>query len=237
MSKIKAKQIERFQSAYIRIEAFNAAGIDDVVTTPLTSALATAGQGGQSVPLQASTSETTVGVITTGAYNRVEIYDSTTKDKLADALGNEVYGRITHSGGVYTLTYYSLVSGTETSYTFGSATDIDFEFVYRFDFHRFPTEGGIGVGSRNVAQDPAGSGEDIFEEQVTVTALNTLNDLTKTPANTTCVILFVNGVAYAPVGGSPPFSIAGKVLTWSSVNAGFSVETTDRVVAHYPTFE
>lgn len=237
MSKIQSKQIEHIESAYVRIAGFSATGASNNATTAITTALSTAGRGGVSVPLQVSTSENVVGVITTGSFNRVELWNGTTKQKMSDSTGNEVFGRLTQSGGVYTLTYYTLQSGTETAFTFASATTVDIEFAYRFDFHRVPADSAIGVKQRNIDDDSDGGGGDIFQEQVTVTALNTLAALTKTPVASTAVVLLVNGIAYSPTGGSAPFTVSGKTITWSPANATFDIETTDRVIAHYPTFE
>ncbi len=237
MSKIQSKQVEHVQSAYVRVAGLSASGGSNTVTTAITTALSTAGRLGVSVPLQVSATENAVGVITTGSYNRVELWNGTTKQKMSDASGNEIFGRLTQSGGVYTLTYYTIQSGTETAYTFASATTVDIEFAYRFDFHRIPADSAIGVKQRNVDDDSDGGGGDIFQEQITVTALNTLNALTKTPVASTAVVLLVNGVAYSPAGGSAPFTVTGKTISWSSTNATFDIETTDRVIAHYTTFE
>lgn len=53
-------------------------------------------------------------------------------DEFVDAFGNTVYSRITNSGGVggtWTLTYYVLIGGTETPYSF--ATPVDVAFYYQ----------------------------------------------------------------------------------------------------------
>jgi len=234
---IKSKQIEKNLSASIQIAGFSAAGADDVVTSAITTALSTAGNGGVSVPLQVSSNIDTIGVITASPNNRVEIWDNTTKDKIVDSSGEEVYGRITESGGVYTLTYYSLnaSTGVETAYSFGNTTSIDFEFNYRFDFARFPTDAPIAVGARNVTQDPGGSGK-VYTEKLNVTAQNTIADLAKTPTATSNVMLYINGVVYDTFA-TASFSVSGKAITWSAANSGFNVETTDRVVAKYTTNE
>lgn len=230
---LKAKQIVKILSAPIRVSAFAASSSSNVVTTAITTALSTAGSGGVSVPLQISTGESVIGVITSSSSNRVEIYDTTTKDKLQDADANEVYARLTQSAGVYTLSYYSLVGGTETSYTFPSSTNIDFEFNYRFDFDRYPADAAISIGTRNISQDPRSSGGSPFSELVTVTAQNTLANLTKPPVVSSTIALFVNGEAFDSFSGA--FSLSGQALTWSSSNAGMVLDTTDRVVARYFT--
>jgi hypothetical protein len=94
--------------------------------------------------------------VTSGA-NRVLIYDSTTNNKLIDTNGNEVYGRITESGGVYTLSYFVEVAGVETAFTMTAGT-IDFLFPYRFTFTQFPSDAPIRVQSSFVGEDPVASG-------------------------------------------------------------------------------
>ncbi|MGA7934723.1 MAG: hypothetical protein WCA35_14355 [Kovacikia sp.] len=236
MSTVPAKQIIKVLSAPIRVSGFAAAGPDDVVTSVITTALSSAGNAGVSVPLQVSSAVTAVGIITSPPGNRTEIYNATSKDKIAHSSGNEVYGRITESGGVYTLTYYYYSdAGVETPYSFAS-TSIDFEFNYRFDFDRLPAEAIVAIKTRNIADDPTVSSGGVYTEKLVVTAQNTISDLAKTPTTSGNVLLFINGIVYDTFS-TAPFSISGKAITWSASNAGFSVETTDRVVAHYTTNE
>jgi len=64
------------------------------------------------------------GVVTTGAYNRVIMRQATgaeAGDAFTDALGNEVYGRLTEAAGVWTISFFTDVSGVETAYTFASS--------------------------------------------------------------------------------------------------------------------
>lgn len=239
MSTVPAKQIIKILAAPIRVNNFSANGSSNTVTSAITTALTTAGAGGVSVPLQVSASEG-LGVIASGANNKVEIYSSTSKDKIG-SVGEEVYGRLTEAGGVYTLSYYTLSNaGIETAYSFSSATNIDFEFNYRFDFARFPTDGAISITARNISNDPGSTGGMLQREQLTPTAQNTLPNLTKTPISASGVSLIINGIEYDSFGGgAAPFSvnISTKAVSWSAANAGFSIETTDRVIAQYTTLE
>jgi hypothetical protein len=232
MSQLQSKQVFKLVSGWIRVSGFTASGTSGVVTTVVTNALSTAGEGGVSVPLQ-DASASQVGVLVSG-NNRVEIYDATTKLKIKDLDGNEVYGRLTSSSNVYTLTYYVLVNGVETSYSFTS-TSIDFEFIYRFDFERVPPDFAVTISTRNVAQDPSGSGGTVKRESLAVTGTNTINSLTKTPLNG--VTLLVNGQGESSAGSPAPFTVSGKAITWSASNAGYSLATTDKVVAVYETNE
>ncbi len=241
MSTIPAKHIIKNLAAPVRVNGLNVSGASSTITSSLTTALGTAGEGGLSVPLQVSASGSVVGVIVAAPGNRVEVYDATTKDKIASAAGDEVYGRLTEAAGVYTLNYFTLPdSGTEVGYTFSSSRLIDFEFNYRFDFRRFPSDGFINIQTRNVSQDVALFTGNLFAELITVTALNTLTNLSKTPAFSTTLFLFVNGIAYDTFGGeNAAFSVnlGTRALTWNAVGAGFSLETTDRVIAQYATRE
>lgn len=74
-----------------------------------------------------SSGSASLGVVVTGSYNKVTLRHASgvnENDQIDDGLGNIVYGRVTESVGVWTLSYYVLLSGTETAYTFGSATDV-----------------------------------------------------------------------------------------------------------------
>lgn len=235
MPGLKLRQIDGLFDAPIGAIGFAASGSSNTVTTPITTVLSTAGNGGISVPLQvASTSQ--VGVITTGSDARVEIVDSSTKKKIADASSNEVYGRLSESSGAYTLSYFSLVAGSETAYTIPS-TSIDFYFNYRYDLYRLPSNFAISLGARVVSNDPAsvgGSTARWVTEKLTVTALNTLSALSNAPTVTTNIFLIVNGkTENAFGGGSAAFSVSGTTVSWSAANAGYPLETTYDVIAYY----
>ena len=222
-------QIDQLLYAYVRVNGFTASSTSTNATTAITTAVSTAGKGGVAVPLQVA-SASAVGVITTGSDNRVEIYDATTKQKISDD-SNEVYGRITESAGVYTLSYYTLVAGVETASTV--AQSIDFEFIYNFDFGRLPINALTAVKARNISDDPSSSSGSLFDEVLTVTALNTVSDLTKTPTGT--VKLFVNGQAVSSL--TTAFTVVGKAITWNATNSGYALRTTFEVIASYNTLE
>jgi hypothetical protein len=235
------KQIEGIFAGYTQVTNFSANGSSSNITTAITTALSTAGRGGVSLPLQVSANENQMGVVTAAPSNRVELRGSTSKDKLQDANQNEIFGRVTEATGVYTLSYFVINdAGAEAAATFSTATAIDFEFVYRFDFKRLPADFAVSLVTRNVSQDvPPGAviGKG-FAELLTVTATNTVSALSKTPDLTANVQLVVNGQSVDNFGGAnAPFSVSGKNITWNAVNAGYILETTDRVIARYTTLE
>lgn len=93
---------------------YTAVGTSNVVTSLLT---------GKSP----SSSSAVTGVVVNAPYNKVVLrYASgiNTGDLILDSLGNEVYGRITYSATVWTITYYVDLSGTETSYSMPSTSII-----------------------------------------------------------------------------------------------------------------
>lgn len=72
-----------------------------------------------------------------------------------------------------------------------------------------------------------------YSEQVTVSAPDTLAPLTHAPSSGSLLLLIVNSAVYTAAGASPAFTASGTTLTWSSANAGFSLATTDVVLAVY----
>lgn len=234
---VQPKQIFKIIACEVRANAFTTTvSTTDIVTTEITTVLGSAGQGGSSVPVQVSPNDNSQGIITTGVNNRVEIWDNTTCLKLQDGDGNEVYGRITEAAGVYTLSYYSKVSGVETAFQM-DGRDIDFTINYRFTFEKFPGDCNLSISSRNVNDDPLGglNGRCVCEE-IAVTAQNDLDDLTYTPSDAGCVKWSVNHLSYCN-GGSGPFSTVGKVASWNPATGQYNLETTDCVCVCYFTHD
>lgn len=223
----QAKQVAKLLYAPVRVSGFTAtAATSDVVTTAVTTALGTAGDGGVAVPLAVATA-TAAGVVTTG-NNRVEVYNATTQEKISIA-GNEIYARITEAAGVYTLSYFSVVAGVETATTLDSAYTLDFEFPYQFTFVTYPREAAVAIKARNVSDDPKSAAKP-FYETVAVTATNTLAALTATPVDLTQVKMTVNGqTLYAPLH----FTVVGTAVTVNAGTIGYNIETTDLVYVEY----
>lgn len=235
MSQLQPKQVKKLLSGFIKITGLSVGSSASSlnVTSQITSALAVAGDGGSSVPLIASSTTIDNGVAVTSPSNICEIYDNITKQKLTSP-GSEVYGRLTFGSSIYTLTFFYLDnSGTETGYTFGSSATIDFDFIYRFKFHEFPSDGFVSVVSKNVYQDSKGASSVEANEVLTVTSTNVLSNLSSSPAFPTRTKLHINGKTELPVGSTPPYTIASNVITWNSSNAGYILETTDYVTVTY----
>lgn len=73
----------------------------------------------------------TPGVVTTAPYNRLVLrHASGTEqgDSFFDGAGNLVYGRLTYASPTWTVSYYVMIGGTETSYSFVTASDISWYY-------------------------------------------------------------------------------------------------------------
>lgn len=233
MERLKAKQIKKYLAASIRISGLTAtiSNTSTNVTSVVTNSLLTAGYNGQAVPLIISNSETAPGIITS-TNNRCELYYTTNGNKI-EYQGNEVYGRLTQSSGVYTLSYFYLLAGVETAYTIPSTTTIDFEFNYRFEFKDLPTDAIIATKQRYIQDDIASIGGRERTEKLTVSSLNSISALSVTPLAGTSIKLIINGYVLDSLSTSPAFTIVGTAVTWNSSNADWDVETTDEVFANY----
>lgn len=104
--KIQKEQVQRFNYLPLGVLNYSASGLNNVITTQLTSAASA--NTPYSVPLQVSTDVETMGYVTSPPWNKCLIQDPLTDSTFDDGFGNEVYGRITEAGAVYTLTYYSI---------------------------------------------------------------------------------------------------------------------------------
>lgn len=106
-----------YWTEYQLISLTGASGTSTVVTTEMSGK----SPGGDSV---------TAGVITTG-NNKVVIKDSSTETFIEDAGGQRVYGRVTESAGVWTVTYYTNEAGVETAHSLASSNiEIYFKEVF-----------------------------------------------------------------------------------------------------------
>ena len=151
------KELATIITASPLISGVMANSTSTIITTPLTISLSTAGFFGLALPVVVSANEKTQGIITASGFNKVWIYNANTLDRISHPAGYPIYGRITESVGVYTLTYYYLLSGVETAYSIPGPISILFEAPYRAEIALLPTD---YVAHRrkeaidSVAQDP-----------------------------------------------------------------------------------
>lgn len=106
-----------------------------------------------------SLNASTKGIPVNPENNEVGIKYADTFDEVEDGSGNLVYGRLTNTGGLggtWTLSFYSIVSGAETAYSFSSPTDIS--WWYQELFHPLESTRPVysqmfNIPSRNATSD------------------------------------------------------------------------------------
>lgn len=113
-----APQVEAADLSSVPLKGYFQQGLDLTAITGGSTDVSTEMTG--KTPSAGSTSE---GVVVTTTYNRV-VLRNINGDSFEDGSGYEVYGRLTESAGVWTLTYYSAPAAVETPYSFVSPEDI-----------------------------------------------------------------------------------------------------------------
>lgn len=231
MARLSSSQIEKVLHSLVYFTITSGAANNTNVTTALTTRLNTAGDGGVSVPVQAATTD--IGVVT-GTGNACKVFQSN-GEALYDGNGNRVYARITFASTVYTVSYFVLINGTETAYTFTNSTNLLIGVPYAFDLFRYPRDAVTNTPVEDTIQIGGTVPEKVFSERLNVTSLNTISNLTKNPTNNALVKLIINGQVQTTYDNS--FAVSSRAIAWSSTNARFDVRTTDLVVAEYSTLD
>lgn len=110
-----APAISSSSLANVVLRGFQVRGVD--IASPSGSSIDVSTQmTGKTV----SSGQTVKGVVVSSPYNEVVIKRLTGSESdshLEDSNGNVVFGRLTHAAGVWTLSFFTDVSGTETAYT------------------------------------------------------------------------------------------------------------------------
>lgn len=128
----------KYKAAWLQVNTFSANGGSDDVTTAV--------EGAATVDTERNDPTVGTGILTTGTTTgdtagtavqnyKVQIVQSSNGDYVDDGNGAEVYGVLSKSGAVWTMTYYKRDG---TAYTFGSATNIDFLFAEVFTLKTLP---------------------------------------------------------------------------------------------------
>jgi hypothetical protein len=143
MALIDPKQLKLPFCSKILITGISAvSGTSSTNVTPrIANALDTAGIGGTPVNNIPSTDGIEApGVIVTPPNNMVKLYLTSNNRPLVTADGFVVYGRLTYSSGIYTLSYFYLnASNVETPYTLPANYTLKGVANYIFPLHQLPT--------------------------------------------------------------------------------------------------
>lgn len=88
----------------------------------------------ESISAPAADADNKKGAVVQSGKNKVIIRNNVTGDPVISADGNEVYGKLTHNGTDYIISFfYRDDAKVEQPYTFDAASSIDFQFPQRFD--------------------------------------------------------------------------------------------------------
>lgn len=210
--------------------------VGEDISSDLSTAASTGGNNGTAVTHEASTAFNDDGWVVTASDNFTEISDDTSKRALSDSNGKEIFARITEASSVYTIRYYTLVSGTETPHAFTSAQTIKIIALYNFELDDLPNDARSRRLNARLREDPPGADVPNFAEAETLTptADDTLPALANTPLSGAKVTLIINSETYLE---DVHFTRSGTAITWTftkgSPNFGFTLKTTDDVHAYY----
>lgn len=128
--KVSAADLVDLNYLRVGLQLFQASGVAAATSIDVSSYLTGKVAGG--TPTQA-------GVITAPNDNRVELRISGLGDQVENPLtGDKVYGRLTFSTGVWTLSFYTLVVGVQTAYNLPTTT-LNCYFQEVFNLEDFPT--------------------------------------------------------------------------------------------------
>lgn len=178
---------------------------------------------------------TTVGTYTASPQNKVFIRLKDTGKAVEDDSQRQIFGRLTESASIWTLSFYVLIAGVETVYDFTGHADVGSNIEYTY-FHSIQIGSSSPTNVVNLfenideinASSPLSHQHKI--EVKTIVSQNTIPSLVEEPKDSTDVKLIVNKLAYT---NNVDFTIVGKVITWVQGTAGFDIETTDEVVVVY----
>jgi hypothetical protein len=224
--------IKKYMSSYIYATGVViAVGPTFDATTTITAMLPTAGNGGNPVPLQASTGPLIEGLLGTATHGiNALLIDVATGAPAESAVGNEIFTEFDEATRI--LTGFSMVAGVKT------ATDIPVGTYklgvgYQFQVDNLPNDAIIRFGSHQVSQDSGGGGARIVQESVAVTALNTLANLTFPVADVTLVSVNIDGHVETQQHGAFTVTNASNAITWAPLVAEYPLTTADKVTVSY----
>jgi len=180
--------------------------------------------------------DTTIGVIASTPHNKVFLRYAGTGQPIKDTEnGVSVFARLTESSGAWTLSYFTLINGTETAFDTTGLTEIvgksvNFRYCEVVQYANFkPTSivyAGEGIDEYDASSASAHS--HIQETLAVATDEQTIFTLSQTPKDGNDVALAINGIHY--INGTD-FTVLATALTW--VSTDFTLETTDKLVADY----
>lgn len=232
-NRIQDYQLGSYRAGLVALSGFaSAGGASDNVSTALATLLSTCTRQGAALPAQSAvltSGSEAEGVITSTPLNKVAIRGANDQH-IVDANGNDVYGRITLAGAVWTVTYYSMAGGTETAYTgIAAGTALTMLMPCLFQLFHYPYSADLMVEDLSVDSELGLVGKRPFAANLAITTANTVPNLPQAAVGE--VHLVINGINYSSLDTNPAFIVSGNAVTWSAANS-FTLAVGSNVVAY-----
>lgn len=174
-----------------------------------------------------------VGVPTSSPYNYVSLRNADTGKDITDKQGVQVFGRLTESAGVWTITFFkSDGSGGEAEHTFSDEPIVGTDVTIRFgevkqikDINPLSVVMGLDTVDESDI-DP--NSHRPFAEQINAVNNQTTIPLGHKPKFPSAVSLLINGVNVAAHIG-----VSESTLTFDAAGIGYALESDDVIMAIY----
>lgn len=179
--------------------------------------------------------DTLAGVYTTAPQNKIYLRNRTTGKAFEDSpvTARQIIGRLTYSSTVWTITFYTIVSGSEVIYDFTGNVDVGASFDFRWcesiQLKDASPTAIVNFGEGIDELEP--SSPLLHEHQVdkfTATLAQTVFTASNTPKDGTDVVLYVNGIMY---NYTTDYTVATTTVTW--LNVDFTLAAGDIVTLVY----
>lgn len=183
--------------------------------------------------------DTTVGVIASTPNNKVYLRVAGSGHQITDDVhGASIFARLTETSGAWTLSYFSLVNGTEVPFDFTGhplvGSNINFRWCEVVQAANYKPTSIVYAGEGIDEYDASSASAHLHINDVITITTNgqTALTLSQTPKDGNDVVLVINTATY---NQPESFTVSGTTVTWTATaaNNGFDLETTDKIVANY----
>ena len=175
------------------------------------------------------------GVYTTAPQNKIYLRNRATGKAFEDSTvtGRQIIARLTYSSTVWTLTFYTIISGSEVIYDFTGNVDVGASFDFRWCESKQLKDASptaiVNFGEGIDELEPSSPLlHDHIVDKITATLNQTAFTLSNTPKTATEVALFVNGIRY---NYTTDYTVASTTATW--LNTDFNMAAGDIVTLVY----
>lgn len=211
------KQINNNKVGQMIVSNFVASGSSDDIT----AALATAASNDNVDVIASNGDGDSLGFLVTNPLNKVKLIDAVTKTLIGDDSLDEIYGRITESAGIYTISYYSLVGGVEAPASVNRNIDLFPE--YNFAFKDFPYDSNLRIFDRINNITPATISSASF---TTSSTINQLFDIVEIDATNSNIVITLGDIVANSISKN-------KRMTLKRIDESLNTVTINGTASNY----